>query len=190
MSLPVTAESPLEYYPSTHPTPGLPATKRMHLTELYYQLGEWLDYYTGDHTLSSRLRLLRSSPTPVDSSKAGEVIGEKNIRLFPQFGVTGNWPPTLFMHGSKDTQVQLHESEHLAERLRAARVENKLIVVVGRAHGFDYSSNAEEKFGRLFDRAAAFLVQYLQKQTRWASGGASGRCGIVRWVPSSRAVRL
>jgi len=55
-SIPVTAEFP--YYPPTHPTPE---TKRMYLFKLYYQLGEWLDYYTGDHTLSARLRQLRSS---------------------------------------------------------------------------------------------------------------------------------
>ena len=165
MSQPVTAESPLEYHPPTHPTPGLPATKRMYLTRLYYQLGEWLDYYTGDHTLSSRLRQLRSSSEPplvLELAKVGEAIGKKNIGLFPQFGVSGNWPPTLLVHGSEDGQVQVLESKCLAEGLKSVGVERELIVVEGQGHSFDYTPNAEREFGGLFDRAAAFLVQNLQ----------------------------
>ena len=171
MSLPVTADSPLEYHPPTHPTPGFPATKRMQLTGLYYQLGEWLDYYTGDHSLSRRLRQSRSSPASsstgspptLDPVKAREVIGERNIGLFPQFGVAGDWPPTLFVHGSKDSQVPLHESKHLAEKLKAAGVKSKLIVVEGKEHTFDYAPGAERAFGGLFDQATAFLVKNLRK---------------------------
>lgn len=170
MSLPVIAESPLEYHPSTHPTPGLPANKRMFVSRLYYQLGEWLDYYTGDHTLSRRLRQLRSPSTSdtgsslaLDPIKAMEVIGEKNIGLFPQFGVVEDWPPTMFLHGSEDHRVPLYESKHLAEKLKAVGVENELVVVEGQEHGFDNVSDAEREFGRFFDRAVGFLVQKLQK---------------------------
>ncbi|KAF9783255.1 Alpha/Beta hydrolase protein [Thelephora terrestris] len=170
MALPIIAESPVEYYPTTHPTPGLPATKRMQLSRLYYQLGQWLDYYTGDHTLSQRLRQLRSSGTePLlapDPAKAGEVIGEKNIKLFPQFGVTENWPPTLLVHGTADSRVPFSESKHLAEQLTAVGVENELIVVDGREHAFDIlvpAAEAEREFGRMFDRAVAFLVQRLRQ---------------------------
>jgi acetyl esterase/lipase len=171
MSQPVTAESPLEYHPPTHSTPGLPATKRMYLTGLYYQLGEWLDYYTGDHTLSARLRQLRPSspstsgtepPSVLDLTKAREVIGKKNIGLFPQFSVSGNWPPTLFVHGSEDSEVQLLESECLAEELKSVGAERELIVVEGQRHTFDYTPNAEREFGRLFDQVTAFLVRNLQ----------------------------
>jgi acetyl esterase/lipase len=171
MSLPITAGSPLEYYPPTHPTPDFPANKRMFLTGLYYQLGEWLDYYTGDHTLSRRLRELRSLPAPpgvepywaLDPIKAREVIGEKNIRLFPQFGVAENWPPTMSIHGSEDRHVPLRESEHLAVNLTAMGVENELVVVEGQAHAFDNAPDAEREFGRLFDRAVAFLIRNLRK---------------------------
>ena len=159
----------MEYYPPNHPTPGLPATKRMYLTRLYYQLGEWLDYYTGDHTLSARLRQLRSSisgtepPLALDPIKARELIGEKDIGLFPQFGVARDWPPTLIVHGSEDSQVPLFESKHLTERLKAVGVESELIVVEGQGHTFDYAPNAEEEFGGFFDRATAFLVQNLRE---------------------------
>ena len=168
-SLPTTAESPLEYYPATHPTPGLPATKRMYLTRLYYQFGEWLDYYTGDHTLSARLRQLRSSSSPqtespsLDLVEAREVIGEKDIRLFPQFGVTENWPPTFIVHGSEDKQVPLFESKHIMERLETVGVGRELVVMEGQGHSFDYAPDAEREFGRLFDRAAAFLVRNLRR---------------------------
>ena len=171
-SLPITAESPLEYYPPTHPTPGLPATKRMYLTRLYYQLGEWLDYYTGDHTLSARLRLLRSpassesglaSHSTIDPIRVRRAIGEKNVVLFPQFGVTENWPRTLIIHGSNDSQVPLSESKNIAETLRAMGVENELIVVEGKDHSFDYASDAEKELGGIFDSATAFLLRHLQK---------------------------
>jgi len=167
-SLPTTVESPLEYYPSTHPTPGLPATKRMYLTRLYYQFGEWLDYYTGDHTLSARLRQLQSSSSlqtespSLDLVKAKEVIGEGEIGLFPQFGVTENWPSTFIIHGSEDRQVPLFESKHLMERLEAVGVERELVVVEGQGHSFDYTPDAEREFGWLFDRATVFLVRNLQ----------------------------
>lgn len=142
----------------------------MYLTRLYYQLGEWLDYYTGDHTLSARLRPLLSpasllgtaQPPVLNLARAREAIGEKNIGLFPQFGVTENWPPTFIVHGSEDSQVPLPESEHLTERLKAVGAESELVVVEGQAHSFDYASDAEREFGGLFDRAAAFLVGNLQ----------------------------
>ena len=143
----------------------------MYLTRLYYQLGEWLDYYTGDHTLSARLRSLRSSaslsgtaqPSALDLARAREVVGEKNVGLFPQFGVTENWPPTFIVHGSEDSQVPLAESKHLMERLKAVGVESELKVVEGQGHSFDYASDAERGFGGLFDRAAAFLVGNLRR---------------------------
>lgn len=171
LSLPVVAESPVEYYPPTHETPGLPATKRMHVSGLYFQLGVWLDYYTGDHTLSQRLRQLELSPVSssdgltwtLDPIKAREVIGEKNIRLLPQFGVAWDWPPALFVHGTKDCHVLLHESKHLAEKLRGVGVKNELIEVEGQPHGFDNALDAEKKYRKLFDRAADFLLQNLHK---------------------------
>ncbi|KAF9646664.1 alpha/beta-hydrolase, partial [Thelephora ganbajun] len=172
-SLPIMTGSPLEYHPPTHSTPSLPVTKRMYLFTLYYQLGEWLDYYTGDHTLSTRLCHLRSSrssvspgtqgPSPtLDPIKAREVIGEKNIGLFPQFGVAENWPPTLIVHGSEDSEVPLLESKHLAERLKAVGVESELIVVESQEHLFYCIPNAEKEFERFFDRATAFLAGKLQ----------------------------
>jgi len=99
----------------------------------------------------------------LDPIKAREVIREKDIRLFPQFGVGENWPPTLIVHGSEDSQVPLLESKHLTERLKAVGVESELIVVEGQGHSFDYASNAEREFWGLFDQAAAFVVRNLQK---------------------------
>ena len=100
----------------------------------------------------------------MDPIKAREVIGEKNVGLFPQFGVAEDWPPTIFVHGAKDSQVLLSESEHLAEKLKSVGVENELIVVEGQEHAFDTrGSNVERKFGGLFNRATGFLVQRLRK---------------------------
>jgi len=141
----------------------------MYLNRLYYQLGEWLDYYTGDHTLSARLRQLRPSlsgaapPSALDLTRARELIREQDVGLFPQFGVGEHWPSTLLVHGSEDKQVPILESKHLVERLKAVGVESELIVVEGQEHTFDYASNAESEFGGLFDRAATFLVRNLRQ---------------------------
>ena len=99
----------------------------------------------------------------LDLTRAREVIGEKNIGLFPQFGVTENWPPTLIVHGSEDSQVPVLESKHLTERLKAVGVESELVVVEGQGHTFDYTSDAEREFERLFDRVAMVLVWNLRK---------------------------
>jgi len=141
----------------------------MYLNRLYYQLGEWLDYYTGDHTLSARLRQLRSSlsraapPSASDLIRARELIREQDIGLFPQFGVGEHWPPTLLVHGTEDKHVPILESKHILERLKAMGVESELVVVEGQEHLFDYASNAESDFGGVFDRAVTFLVRNLQQ---------------------------
>jgi acetyl esterase/lipase len=89
-------------------------------------------------------------------------LGRKTLGSEPHFGVAEDWPPTFLLHSSKDSKVPLHESKYLAERLRALRIKNELIVVEGKYHGFDNAPDAEGEFERLFDQATAFLIQNLQ----------------------------
>lgn len=51
--------------------------------------------------------------------------------------VRSNAPPFLILHGTADTTVKLAQSELLAERLRQAGVEHKLMVIPGAPHTFD-----------------------------------------------------
>ena len=98
----------------------------------------------------------------MDLVKAREVIGERYIGLFPQFGVAETWPPTFIVHGSEDKQVPLSESKHIAESLGKVGVERELVVVEGQGHSFDYAPGAEGLFAGLFDQATAFLVRNLR----------------------------
>ncbi|EEB98489.1 hypothetical protein MPER_01989 [Moniliophthora perniciosa FA553] len=74
----VVSSSPIGFLPS-----GLPANPRMPLTFCYYQLGTYLDYYTGEHE-PSLSAALRNAPTL-------EHIPEKHRLLFPQLNVTSSW---------------------------------------------------------------------------------------------------
>ena len=147
----------------------------MLLTRLYLQLGLFLDYYTGQHepSLSSTLREILSGKNPaVDSDKdidfditncMRHLIPEHHLHLFPQFGVTSDWPPTLLCHGSFDTAVPVHESRHMQELLDRAGVPGvQLVVVEGKEHSFDYDPKAEALYGKQFDLIADFLKVWLE----------------------------
>src|SRR5258705_7591223 len=70
-------------------------------------------------------------------------------------------PPFLILHGDQDRLVPLSQSEKLHERLKAAGVSSKLVVVKNAAHGFapqggEPSPNRMElsrMIGDLFDKA-------------------------------------
>ena len=61
-------------------------------------------------------------------------------------------PPFLIVHGDRDPIVPLHQSELLADALRAAGVPVRLITVAGAGHGFDdplYWRKAAEFFNEI-----------------------------------------
>jgi acetyl esterase/lipase len=57
-------------------------------------------------------------------------------RASPVTYATKDDPPTLILHGTKDTTVALAQSERLAEALKKAGVEHELVVVEGAPHSF------------------------------------------------------
>jgi acetyl esterase/lipase len=56
--------------------------------------------------------------------------------ISPVYHVTSDDPPTLIIHGDKDQVVPLQQSELIAEKLKSAGVEAKLIVKKGAGHGW------------------------------------------------------
>lgn len=56
--------------------------------------------------------------------------------LSPSTQVTAKMPPTLLVHGDKDTLVPLQQSERLNKQLLGLGVKSKLIVVPGKGHDF------------------------------------------------------
>lgn len=148
--LPVIAESPVNFS-----SPGVSSNPRMALPFVFLQNATYLDYYTGDHGLSERLRANPSRNT----------IPAEHLPLFPQFGVSAQWPPTLLLHGSGDTPVPVTESQNMYALLKDAGVEVDLRVVDGKEHLFDQQPDAEELYGEkdgLFDSVAAFLITHLR----------------------------
>lgn len=56
--------------------------------------------------------------------------------LSPSTQVTAKMPPTLLVHGDKDTLVPIQQSERLDKQLKGLGVKSRLIVVPGKGHDF------------------------------------------------------
>lgn len=143
----------------------------MLLTRLYLQLGIALDYYTGLHDPSLSASLCNTfNETDVSKTENNQgtlknqlsaLIPPDSRILFPQFGVTPSWPPTMLFHGSVDTAVPIEESRHLHALLQEAGVVSQLVILENQEHSFEYIPEAEALFAAHFDAAADFLSQYL-----------------------------
>lgn len=83
--------------------------------------------------------------------------------LCPARNVTRKYPPTLLLHGDKDTDVPYEQSVLMAEVLTRHHVEHKLITMTNRGHGFDGGRRAVDDpvIVETFDQVVAFL----KKQT-------------------------
>ena len=175
--LSTTTDSPLEYHPDNHPTPGLPANPRMYLARLYCQLGTYLDYYIGEHdpslsqTLMRRRQAVLATPEEcIDGGQTtlampedwgGPLIPAHHRSLFPQLSVTSEWPEVFLIHGAEDYHVHCHESEHMKELLEKVEVEVTLKVIEGKGHSFDYDPSAEGGCSGLFNEVGKFLRRVL-----------------------------
>ena len=163
-NLDVTSESPLAYHPLDSSTPGHPSNPRMQLARLYLQMGNFLDYLTGQHepSLSSILRNLLNKDSGGNPHEYQHNIPERHRILFPQYSCFADWPPVLLVHGSNDSAVHLHESIHLHGLLQHAGVVSTLKIIDGEEHSFDYAPDAAIRFGTdggLFDQVCLFITQ-------------------------------
>jgi dipeptidyl aminopeptidase/acylaminoacyl peptidase len=70
-----------------------------------------------------------------------------------------DYPPTLLVHGTQDTDVPHDRSEMMATALRAAGVEHQLISVEGAEHGLDRAD--QRTIDAVLDRAVSFLRLHL-----------------------------
>ena len=161
------ADSPPDYeILNMNPYPSNP---RMRLSRLYLQMGVFLDYYTGLHcpSLSSRLRQILKAEGNVDlpSVPFTSTNRESYLALFPQYSITSEFPPTFLIHGEYDSAVLLRESQNLRDLLEAANVKNRLVVVKGEEHSFDfrvaaYTPGLDALLADLSEQIFAFISEH------------------------------
>jgi acetyl esterase/lipase len=96
-----------------------------------------------------------------------EVVGadpDSEPAIFDQFcpvrNITHDYPPTLLLHGDRDTDVPYEQSVMMAARLREIGVEHEFITIPGGGHGFDGDAESPE-VARAFDRVCGFLWRHL-----------------------------
>jgi acetyl esterase/lipase len=96
-----------------------------------------------------------------------EIVGhdpEKEPKVFDAFcpvrNVTAKYPPTLLIHGTKDTDVPYEQSAIMAQQLDHKGIEHELITVTDAGHGLAGAKPAA--VADIHDRAVAFLNKHLQ----------------------------
>ncbi len=75
----------------------------------------------------------------------------------PLFRVSSDYPPTLLIHGEKDTDVPFEESVLMAAALEKQGVEHEFISNPNWGHMFDFYGMEDPAFQELFDRVLLFL---------------------------------
>jgi acetyl esterase/lipase len=85
---------------------------------------------------------------PVKDEEKLRAIARKNS---PIMHVTPDDAPTLIYHGDADTLVPLQQSESIVEKLKAAKVDAKLVVKAGAGHGWLSMGKDMEDFANWFD---------------------------------------
>ncbi len=97
---------------------------------------------------------LRESAGPNDRFPALDFDTDLVISVSPILHVTADDPPTLLVHGDKDTLVPVNNSERIHKAFEEAGVVSKLIILEGAGHGFrgDHGSEAATALTDWFDR--------------------------------------
>lgn len=97
-----------------------------------------------------------------------EVTGynpEVQRQAFDQFcpirNVTALYPPTILLHGDKDTDVPYEQSAAMAKKLEETGVEYQLVTVSGKGHGFEETGFADPVVGDALKKTIAFLRQHM-----------------------------
>lgn len=90
-------------------------------------------------------------------------IAERALLLpfCPFSQVTSGYPPTLLLHGDRDTDVPYEQSVMMATVLAAAGVEHQLITIAGGEHVFDWRQN-DPIVDAAFDQVVEFLGHHLR----------------------------
>jgi acetyl esterase/lipase len=103
------------------------------------QNGIWVNEVTGYDPIKEKSQLLKYNPVN---------------------NVTINYPPTLLLHGTMDTDVPYEQSVMMNERLERAGVPCELLTMDGVGHDFDKNFNNKD-VSHAFERVVQFLKTYI-----------------------------
>ena len=78
----------------------------------------------------------------------------------PVRNVSKDYPPTLLVHGTKDTDVPYEQSVMMAEQLEKHGVEHKLITIPGAEHGL--AGGDPNLIDAAYESALAFLNRHMK----------------------------
>ena len=86
---------------------------------------------------------------------------EKYFQYMPVKNVNKDYPPTMLIHGTDDTDVPYEQSVLMAEQLKKYGVEHKLLTVPGAEHGLQ---RVDVKLViDAYESAAAFVISHMKK---------------------------
>jgi acetyl esterase/lipase len=98
------------------------------------------------------------SPRPLPPGERGRGEGAFD-RFCPVRNVTAKYPPTLLVHGTKDTDVPYEQSEMMAKELDRNGVKHELITVRDAGHGL--AGAKPEVMEKMQERVIAFLKEHV-----------------------------
>lgn len=105
---------------------------------------------------------------------------EEAERFFPYMpvkNVTEDYPPTLLIHGTDDTDVPYEQSVMMAEQFREHGVEHRLITVEHGEHGLAGAAPAD--IDAAYEEAIAFVLNRLKPER--AASATSARMRFSEW---------
>lgn len=116
--------------------PVLRASSRVQAVVAYFPPVDFLNYGGPGRIPIGELQMLPFIPAfGVDPKGPKEAIDKRLREVSPIYLVGPAFPPTLLIHGDKDTLVPLEQSQKFEEALVKAGRVHKLVVVPGAGHG-------------------------------------------------------
>jgi dipeptidyl aminopeptidase/acylaminoacyl peptidase len=85
---------------------------------------------------------------------------DKFMPYMPVKNVTSAYPPTVLIHGEKDTDVPVEQSRLMATELKKHGVEHRLITIAGAEHGLVDGNRDEVRAA--YEAAVEFLQSHLK----------------------------
>ncbi len=83
----------------------------------------------------------------------------------PIRNVNGQYPPTVLLHGDRDTDVPFQQSVGMERELTRAGVAHEFIPIAGGEHGFDHDMD-DARTVQAFEKVMVFLSRHLDAPRR------------------------